>query len=703
MQTSQEPKTTKTTKTAKVDLDSPEFYLNRELTLLDFNRRVLAQAQDPATPLLERLRFLTICSSNLDEFFEVRYAGVKQLVVADLPRLEADGLSPREVLDRVSASAHQLVAQQYEILNDELLPALEAENIRLVRRTVWTAAQTNWAATYFTDEILPVLSPVALDPGHPFPSILNKSLNFIIGLDGTDAFGREASVAIVQVPRALPRIIRMPADIAGGPDNFVMLSSLIHANITDLFPGITVSGCNQFRITRNSDLWVDEEESIDLMAALKGELPSRRYGDAVRLEVADTSSDETYHFLLSQEGLDPADLFRVNGPVNLHRLMALCDEVDRPDLRYALFAPGNPLIDQHDLFETLRERDVLLHHPYETFAPVVDLLQQAADDPRVLAIKMTLYRTGSRSPIIDALVAAAAAGKEVTVVVELRARFDEAANITLATRLQEVGVNVVYGVLGFKAHAKLLLVVRREEDGLRRYMHLGTGNYHTRNARLYTDFSFMTSDPSIGRDVHEVFMQLTGVGKAKPLEKLLQSPFTLQPTLVKLIDQEADAARAGKPARILARMNSLADRKVIKALYKASRAGVQIDLIVRGVCCLRSGVPGVSENIRVRSIVGRFLEHSRVFLFHGGGQNPVYLASADWMPRNFYRRVEVAFPVENPALSKRVIKEALDWYTQDNVQAWEQQSDGSWARCTPGSTRPFVTQQRLLAKLAPAS
>ena len=697
MQPSAEPPAAKP---PKVDLDSAELYLNRELTLLDFNRRVLAQAQAPDTPLLERLRFLTICSSNLDEFFEVRFAGVKQLADADLPRNEPDGFSPRELLDQIGAVAHELVAEQYETLNTELLPALEAENIHLLRRTVWTDAQQAWAAEYFTTQILPVLSPVALDPGHPFPSILNKSLNFVVGLEGTDAFGREASIAIVQVPRALPRVIRLPASVANGADDFVLLSSLIHANVSDLFPGITVRGCHQFRITRNSDLWVDEEESTDLMAALKGELPSRRYGDAVRLEVADTSPVAAYEFLLAKEALDAAYLYQVNGPVNLHRLGALCDMVDRPDLRYPLFAPGNPLGDQNNLFDALRESDVLLHHPFETFGPVVELLQQAAVDPDVLAIKQTLYRTGARSPIVDALVDAASAGKEVTVVVELRARFDEAANINLATRLQEAGANVVYGVLGFKAHAKMLLIVRREGDSLRRFAHLGTGNYHTRNARLYTDFSLMTSDPALCRDVHEVFMQLSGVGKGRTLEKMLQSPFTLQPTLIKLIEQEADAARAGQPARVLARMNSLVDRKVIKALYKASRAGVQIDLVVRGVCCLRSGVPGVSENIRVRSIVGRFLEHSRVFLFHAGGQKTLYMASADWMPRNLYRRVEVAFPVEDPALRKRVIKESLDWYLQDNLQAWEQQADGSWIRREPGSERPFSAQQRLLGKLA---
>ena len=688
----------------KPDLDSPEWYWNRELTLLDFNRRVLDQALDSDHPLLERLRFLTICCSNLDEFFEVRFAGVKQLVHAGTPRVEADGLSARELEERVSASAHQLVNEQYRILNEELLPALEAEGIRVLRRGVWSEEQRRWARDYFRDQVLPVLSPVALDPGHPFPAILNKSLNFVVALEGRDAFGRQASIAIVQVPRALPRLIRFPAEIAGS-DDFVMLSAIIHANVEVLFPGIVVNGTYQFRITRNSDLWVDEEESEDLMQALQGELSSRRYGDAVRLEVADNCPPAAARFLLRKEGLDDSDLYQVNGPVNLHRLMTLCDVVDRPDLKFPPFLPGNPIsaFGDEGLFDVLAERDVLLHHPYESFVPVIELLQDAAADPEVLAIKATLYRTGAHSPIVDTLVEAAATGKEVTVLVELRARFDEAANISLANRLAEAGANVVYGVLGYKAHAKMLLIVRREEGQLRRYVHLGTGNYHAANARLYTDFSYMTSKPAFGRDVHEVFMQLTGVGQAAELERLLQSPFTLQPTLLSLIDREAQAAKSGEPARILARMNSLVDKKIIKALYKASRAGVQIDLIVRGVCCLRSGVPGVSDNIRVRSIIGRFLEHSRVFLFHAGGERRLYLSSADWMPRNLYRRVEVAFPVEEPELKKRVIDEGLDGCLQDNAQAWEQQPDGTWTRCAPGKKKPRAVQKRLLSKLASLS
>ena len=688
----------------KPDLDSAEWYLNRELTLLDFNRRVLAQALDTNHPLLERLRFLSICCSNLDEFFEVRFAGVKQLVQAGTPRAEADGLTARELEELVSSSAHELVQEQYRILSEELLPALEEEGIRVLRRGVWTATQQAWARDYFVTQVLPVLSPVALDPGHPFPAILNKSLNFVVSLEGTDDFGRQAGIAIVQVPRALPRLIRVSPGI-GGDDDFVMLSAIIHANVGALFPGITVKGPYQFRITRNSDLWVDEEESEDLMAALQGELSSRRYGDAVRLEVADTCPDAAAQFLLRKEGLTESDLYQVNGPVNLHRLSALCDEVDRPDLKFPPFLPGNPVADRGDslLFDVLNERDILLHHPYETFVPVIELLQEAAADPEVLAIKATLYRTGAHSPIATALVEAAAKGKEVTVLVELRARFDEAANISLANRLAAAGANVVYGVLGYKAHAKMLLIVRREDGRLRRYVHLGTGNYHAGNARLYTDFSYMTADPAICRDVHEVFMQLTGVGQAADLERLLQSPFTLQPTLLKLIEQEAEAAKEGRPARILARMNSLVDKKIIRALYKASRAGVEIDLIVRGVCCLRAGVPGVSETIRVRSIIGRFLEHSRVFLFHAGGTNRLFLSSADWMPRNPYRRVEIAVPIEAPLLKKRVIDEGLDWCMQDNQQAWEQGPDGTWLRCQPGRKKPRPVQKRLLAKLASLS
>jgi len=684
----------------KPNLSDPQWFINRELSLLDFNRRVLAQAVDPATPLLERLFFLTICSSNLDEFFEIRVAGLKQLAEADATKAQADGLPPAELLRRIADNAHELVDEQYRILNEVILPELRAEGIRLLRRTEWTDTQRTWMREFFEQQVLPVLVPLALDPGHPFPAILNKSLNFVVGLGGDDAYGREATVAILKVPRALPRVIPLPGTVSGGPHDFVLLSSVIHAHVDALFPGMTVHGVHQFRITRNSDLWFDEEESEDLMDALRGELPRRRYGDAVRLEVADTCDAAAASFLLDHEGLSEDDLYQVNGPVNLHRMAQLIGLVDRPDLRYPPFAPNNPMAGDGSPFDRIADGDVLLHHPFETFAPVIEVLHAAARDPNVLAIKQTLYRTGEASSIVEALIEAAAAGKEVTVLVELRARFDEAANIDLAKRLQAAGATVVYGVVGFKAHAKLLLIVRREANKLRRYAHLGTGNYHPGNAKVYTDFGLFTADPALCHDVHEVFMQLTSVGRASELTKALQSPFSLQPRLLELIDAEAQAAQAGQPAHIRARMNALVDPKIIKALFKASRAGVSIDLLVRGVVCFRPGVPEVSENIRVRSVVGRFLEHSRVYAFHAGGANLVYCSSADWMPRNLYRRVEVAFPVEDPALKARVLDEGMDRYWKDNTQAWELGPDGNWSRVVAGKSKPYAAQRSLLKKLA---
>ena len=687
---------------AGVELSEPTLYLNRELSLLEFNRRVLAQAMDPGVPLLERLRFLTIFSSNLDEFFEVRVAGHKQSVALDLARTGPDGLSAQEALQRISEVAHALVDQQYETLNEVLLPALQAEGIHILKRSEWSERQRAWIQDYFTEQVLPVLTPVALDPAHPFPNVQNKGLNLIVCLEGNDAFGRDSGTAIIQVPRCLPRLISLPPQISEAAHSVVMIRSVIHAHVGELFPGMTVTASHQFRVTRNSDLWVDEEEVDDLLSALQGELPGRRYGAAVRLEVADNCSPAIAELLLEQFSLGRNDLYRVSGPVNLHRVAEILDIVDRPDLVYRPFVAGVPtkLAPGSDLFTVIRQGDVLLHHPYQSFAPVVELIRQAAADPAVLAIKQTVYRTGAASPITEALIEAARNGKDVTAVVELRARFDEAANIRLATRLQQAGANVVYGVVGFKCHAKMLLIVRREGDGIRRYVHLGTGNYHTKTARIYTDYSFLTCRDAIGEDVHTLFMQLTGLGEVVELNKLLQSPFTLHSSLLRMIEAEAAAARAGKPARIIAKMNSLSEAEVIQALYRASQAGVAIDLIVRGVCRLRPGVPGVSENIRVRSIVGRFLEHTRVFYFHAGGAKLTFAASADWMTRNLIRRVEACFPIEDEALRERVIHEALSTYLADNVQAWELQADGSYTRCTAGDGPTVNAQLDLLGALA---
>ena len=679
------------------DLKDPALYINRELSLLAFNRRVLEQAVDPRTPLLERLRFLTICSTNLDEFFEIRVSGLKHQVSFRSQQCGPDGMAPAQTLAEVSRTAHELVAEQYRTLNEVLLPELEAQGIRVLKRAVWSSRQTRWIKRYFQQEVLPVLTPMGLDPAHPFPRILNKSLNFVLRLEGADAFGRDAGVAFVQVPRSLPRLIRLPKEISGSEHDFVLLSSVVHSQVEDIFPGMKVTSCHQFRVTRNSDLWVDEEEVDDLMHALKGELSSRNYGDAVRLEVAQDTSDETAAFLLEKFQLTQADLYRVKGPVNLHRLVAIHELVERPDLKYPPFLPAVPrrLQQAESPFDAIARGDVVLHHPYESFTPVVELLRAAAQDPGVLAIKQTLYRTGGDSPLVDALLAAARAGKEVTVVVELRARFDEAANINLATRLQEAGAKVVYGIVGYKAHAKMMLVVRREGAKLARYCHLGTGNYHTRTARAYTDISFLTCDPAIGEDVHRMFLQMTGLGRVMELAKLKQAPFTLQESLIELIDREADEAAAGRPSRIVAKMNSLAEPRIIEALYRASRAGVPVDLVVRGICCLRPGVPGVSETIRVRSIVGRFLEHERVFHFHAAGAETVLCSSADWMQRNFFARIEACFPIEDRALAARVREETLELYLQDEQQAWLLASDGSYARAE-GEGR--AAQQVLLAR-----
>jgi len=577
--------------------------------------------------------------------------------------------------------------------------------VRTLKRGEWSAEQEAWLRDYFEDELMPVLSPLGLDPAHPFPRILNKSLNFIVSLTGKDAFGRNSGLAIVQAPRALPRLIQLPTDIPGtGKYDFVFLSSVIHAFAERLFHGMKVNGCYQFRVTRNSDMFVDEEEIDDLLRAVEGELMSRHYGDAVRLEVAYNCPDELVTFLMNRFQITEDDIYKVNGPVNLNRVSAIVDLVDRPDLKYPGFTSSVPkvLTGAAHIFEVIRKQDILLHHPFESFVPVIDFVRQAAEDPKVVAIKQTLYRTGPKSAIVDALVNAARAGKEVTVVIELRARFDEEANVALANRLQEAGVHVVYGIVGYKTHAKMILIVRRESRGLRHYVHLGTGNYHPRTARLYTDYGLLTCDEQIGEDVHHVFMQLTSLGKVAKLYKLLQSPFTLHEGLLNKIRREQKIAEAGKTARIILKLNSLIEQQCIQALYEASMAGVEIDLIVRGVCGLRPGVPGVSENIRVRSILGRFLEHTRVYYFENEGKPEVYAASADLMPRNMFRRVEVAYPIENKSLRERIIKD-LGAYLQDNTQTWRLNADGSFSRLTPGDARPFNAQQSLLDSLAEKS
>ena len=684
------------------DLQRPELYINRELSQLQFNQRVLEQAMDSSNPLLERLRFLCISCTNLDEFFEIRVAGLKQKLELGSSQGGPDGMSPQETLRAINIHARELVEEQYRLLNEVLIPALAGENIRFIRRSEWSPDQAEWLRHFFRHDLFPVISPLGLDPSHPFPRILNKSLNFIVSLKGKDAFGRNSGMAVVQAPRALPRIIQLPPELEGnGPHDYVFLTSIIHAWMDELFPGMRVEGSWQFRVTRNSDLFVDEEEIDDLLRAMEGELESRRYGDEVRLEVAHNCPENMIEYLLAQFELERDDLYQVNGPVNLNRMQAVYDLVDRADLKFPPFTPGlqEPLTHETDMFELLRRRDILLHHPYESFVPVIDFLRQAAADPQVLAIKQTLYRTGADSPVVSALVMAAQAGKEVTVVIELRARFDEQENITLANRLQKAGAHVVYGVVGYKTHAKMILVVRREGGHLRHYAHLGTGNYHPRTTRLYTDYGLFTSDPEIGEDLHSIFLQLTSMGKVSRLNKLLESPFTLHAALLKKIEREARNAQRGKPARIVAKFNALVEPQIIQALYRAATAGVEIDLIVRGICCLRPGVPEVSERIRVRSIVGRFLEHTRVFHFENGGTPELYCASADWMNRNMFHRVEVAFPIETRKLRNRIMRE-LQCYLDDNTQAWLLQSDGSYRRLTPGKQEPCSAQQTLLDRLS---
>ncbi len=685
-----------------VDLKLPEFYINREMSLLEFNRRVLAQARDESIPLLERLRYLCIATTNLDEFFEIRVSGLKQKVELGSVQAGQDNMTPGEVLKAISCTAHELVDEQYRVLNEELIPQLAGQSICFIRRTDWTHAQDIWLRQFFVKELFPVLSPMGLDPAHPFPRVLNKSLNFIISLEGKDAFGRSGGMAVVQAPRALARLIKLPQEkLDGGPHDFVFLSSVIHAYVGDLFPGMQVTGCYQFRVTRNSDLFVDEEEIDDLLRALEGELASRRYGDAVRLEVAHDCHEDLIGYLLQKFKLERNDLYQVQGPVNLNRMQAIIDMVDRPDLKFTAFTPGLPptLVYTNDLFDNIRKRDILLHHPYESFAPVIEFVRQAAADPRVLGIKQTLYRTGPESAIVDALVGAARAGKEVTVVIELRARFDEEANIALATRLQEAGAHVVYGVVGYKTHAKMILIVRREGKQLRDYVHLSTGNYHPRTARLYTDYGLFTSDREIGEDVHKMFLQLTSLGRASRLKKLLQSPFTLHAALLEKIQRERAFALAGRPARIIAKFNSLVEPRIIQALYQASMAGVQIELIVRGICCLRPGVAGVSDNIRVRSVIGRFLEHTRAYYFSNDGTPEVYCTSADWMDRNFFRRVEVSFPIIDAALRERIIAD-LRGYLRDNTQAWTLSNDGVYRRVDEPELPPYSAQMGLLERLA---
>jgi polyphosphate kinase len=681
--------------------------ISRELSLLAFNRRVLALAEDASIPLLERLRFLTIVASNLDEFFEIRVAGVMgHLRTRTAPPGVTLG-DLRALYASITEQAHALVADQYRCLNALVLPALAEHGVRLLRRSELTAAQRHWVGQTFREQVRPLLTPIGLDPAHPFPQVGNKSLNFIVELSGTDAFGRETSIAIVKAPRVLPRVMKVPAALGAGDNAFLLLSAVLHEHLGDLFPGRDVVSYSQFRVTRDADLWFDEEEVKNLRQALQGELPHRQFGMPLRLEVADGCPEHLARFLLAQFELGDDELYRCDGPVNLMRLASLIDQVAIDALRYPPFVPGRPaaLDDEDDVLAAMRKADVLLHHPYQSFDPVVEFIRTAANDPDVVAIKQTVYRTGVNSVLMEALIDAARRGKEVTVVVELMARFDEEANINWAGRLEREGAQVVYGVFGLKTHAKMALILRREPTpaGMRLvpYAHLGTGNYHPRTALQYTDFGLLTCDPDLCHDVNEVFLHITSLAKAARMRKLLLAPFTMHRRVLEMIRRETRHAQAGKPARIMAKMNALVEENVIRALVQASQAGVEIDLIVRGACALRPGVPGWSDNIRVRSVLGRFLEHHRVWYFENDGEKDVWLASADWMGRNLFRRIEIAFPVRDPAAKRRVIDEGLKAYLADNRDAWLLDASGAYTRAAPARRRRArAAQDVLLGRLA---
>ncbi|SPL71425.1 polyphosphate kinase 1 [Acinetobacter stercoris] len=674
---------------------SSNTYINREISLLEFHKRVLAQSKDSNHPLLERLNFLIIFSRNLDEFFEIRVAGLMKQLDLNAITTAPDAIPNEVVIEQISDIAHEAVDDQYNTLNNILLPQLQSYGVRFIQYHDISEHHKEWIKNYFFKQVQPVVTPISLDPAHPFPRLVNKSLNFIVTLEGKDAFGRHIDLAIVPAPRSLPRVVRLPDELTNGQEHYILLSAIIQQHIDDLFPGMSATGCYQFRVTRNADLTLAEDID-DLAVALKDELSSRRFGRAVRLEIAHDCPDFINDYLLEQFDLDPIHLFQVKGPVNLARLFA---NFDIPELRFKPYQPIVPkaLRNPHQIFDVLSKRDVLLHHPFDSFAPVINLLKEAAYDPNVLAIKQTLYRSGPDSEIVQVLAEAARNGKEVTAIIELRARFDEESNITVANILQEAGAVVVYGIVGYKTHAKMILIVRREGEKLKRYVHLGTGNYHAGNAKMYTDYGLLTTNPDICEDVHKIFQELTGMGRMAKLKKLFHAPFTLHAQLLQFIEHEIQHAQAGKPARIIIKVNALTEPKLIAALYHASQSGVKIDLIIRSICCLRPQVEGLSENITVRSIVGRFLEHTRVYYFHNAGDIKLYCASADWMGRNLFSRVETCFPIEDKKLRKQIIEDGLLSYLKDNTRAWELDNNDQWhALQAAEGEESYIAQQHLM-------
>ena len=685
-------------------------YFNRELSLLQFHQRVLAQATNPRHPLLERLFFLIIFSSNMDEFFEIRVAGLMQKMKMGDVASSIDGMLPSQVLSHISTIAHKAVDEQYRILNEEILPALAKQDIRYLKREELTPAQATWVKDYFEHQVAPVLTPISIDLAHPFPRLVNKSLNFMVTLDckdSKDSFGRVLDFAVVPAPRSLPRVIRLPDELTDGKEHHIMLTAVIHEHINQLFPSLKVTGCHQFRLTRNADLDLAEDIE-DLAKALEGELENRRFGAKVRLEVTTHCPQEIVDFLLDEFDLTEEQLYRVNGPVNLTRLLF---DFKMPNLRFQPFTHEIPKAFRREMWEknenvfnAIRKQDILVHHPFHAFTPVVNLIRQAAGDPNVLAIKQTLYRSGANSEIVQALAEAARNGKEVTAVIELRARFDEKSNIEVANLLQQAGAVVVYGIVGYKTHAKLMLIVRREDGQLRRYAHLGTGNYHAGNAKAYTDYGLFTANEAVTEDVHKIFNILTGMGKPAKLQRLLYAPETLHDKIMDFIDDEIKHAKAGRQGRIIIKVNALTEKQIIDKLYQASQAGVKIDLIIRSMCCLCPQLAGVSDNINVRSIVGRFLEHTRVYYFANGSLDDskaharLYCASADLMERNLFSRVEVAFPIDDPVVFKRIFEDIQN-YLKDNSSAWQLSGDGTWQFIQADDGNVFSAQDFLLQKI----
>jgi len=683
------PVTPQVVRTAHDRFGDPKNFINRELSWLEFNRRVLEEAQDPTQPLIERVKFITIVSSNLDEFFEIRVAGIKQQIASETSEVGPDGLSPTETLNRIQTAVHEIVTAQYALWNEELLPQLARNGIYVREIAELPAKRAAWAHRYFQQEVLPMLTPLAVDASHPFPHLLNRSHNLLVRLKARRR--SEPLHAIVQVPRVVPRLIALPRTKgASEPWEYIYLASLIKQYIGELFPGLILDAVHAFRVTRNSDLYIDDEEAENLLRTIEQELRRSSRGKAVRLEVEADCPKDFLGLLLEFFDLVETDVYKLDGPLSMTHLTPLVANDAFAKLKDRPFQPTrDPALPPHaDFFEVLRRQDVLLHHPYDSFDQVVELIEKAATDPQVLAIKITLYRTSGDSPIVEALIDAANAGKQVTTIVELRARFDEATNIQWARRLEEAGAHVIYGVVGLKTHCKATLIVRRDSDRLRRYVHLGTGNYHPRTARIYTDFSLLSSQAELTDEVATVFNTLTGLAGYPGLKKLMVAPFDLHTRVIQLIEQESANARAGKPARIVAKLNALVDHEIIEKLYEASCAEVTVDLVVRGICCLRPKIPDLSENIRVISIVGRFLEHSRIYYFENAGNPLVYVSSADWMPRNFFRRIEVAFPIETTALRDQMVNEIIPTFLHDRVKARELQPDGTYRRLKPEGPEP---------------